>query len=116
MAGPNNPIEHVQIAPAGQRRASVQGVVKTPEPPHNVPAHRHVGSGPEQAREAWVKRFTLGKGPVDGALESLAKTTALLKEDLGLGLQLERQDEACDAACISIGGGRVEKTVQPTGV
>jgi hypothetical protein len=42
------------------------------------------------------------KGPIDGALEPLAKTAALLKKDLGLGLQFHRKIDREHLYCISL--------------
>ena len=56
VAGADDAVKRVEIAAAGKRPASVERLVESAEPQHDLAPIGHVGADPEQARGAGIER------------------------------------------------------------
>src|SRR5204862_2801774 len=95
-------IENVEIATAGQRRASIQRFVEAAKPFERRAAEDHVRAGAENSRAARIGgRFGKPRAEAD-PLEGLSESAHPLEHDLRFSLEFERENGSGERARIGI--------------
>ena len=117
MAGAQHAVEDVEVAAPGQRRAGVERRIEAAERQQHVPAKGHVAARAEDAGAGGVVGHARLRRPGPAQRRAAAaKPTAAFEDDLRLGGERKRQDQAGQRARVGMHAGGAGEAAVPSGI